>query len=103
VTGPDDEQFCARVSQALEEGYELHGSPAVTHNGTNTIVAQALLLPSYAAPPIRQFSSTAAVPQPPSVVTDEEEPPVPTARTGSAPAPQPPVTEPPGGGAPQLT
>jgi hypothetical protein len=49
VTGPDDAEFCARVSAAIDEGYELYGSPAITHDGERTIVAQALLLPAYAA------------------------------------------------------
>lgn len=44
LTGPDDRAFCARVSEALENGYRLHGSPAVTYNGERVIVAQALVL-----------------------------------------------------------
>jgi hypothetical protein len=43
-TGPDDRTFCERVSQALEEGYELYGSPAITVDGERRIVAQALVL-----------------------------------------------------------
>lgn len=43
LTGPDDAAFCHRVSEALELGYELYGSPAVTYNGEQVIVAQALL------------------------------------------------------------
>jgi hypothetical protein len=46
LTGPDDEQFCCRVSEALALGYRLHQGPAVTHNGTDVIVAQALLWPT---------------------------------------------------------
>ncbi len=42
-TGIDDKNFCERVSEALESGYELHGSPAATFNGKNVIVAQALV------------------------------------------------------------
>ena len=51
LTGPDDAAFCYRVSEALDLGYELHGSPAmaVQADGT-TIVAQALLWPG-ADPP----------------------------------------------------
>ncbi|WP_328449094.1 DUF1737 domain-containing protein [Amycolatopsis sp. NBC_00438] len=45
LTGPDDAKFCHRVSEALELGYRLHGSPAVTFNGEQVIVAQALLWP----------------------------------------------------------
>ena len=44
LTGPDDHAFCVRVSEALEEGYELYGSPAVTHDGERVIVAQAVVL-----------------------------------------------------------
>ena len=45
LTGPDDSEFCHRVSEALSLGYELYGSPAVTFDGTNVIVAQALVWP----------------------------------------------------------
>ena len=44
LTGIDDSQFCARVSEALDNGYELYGSPAATFNGKNVIVAQAIVL-----------------------------------------------------------
>ena len=44
LTGPDDRAFCERVSEALESGYRLHGSPAVTFNGERVIVAQAVVL-----------------------------------------------------------
>ena len=45
LTGPDDAAFCHRVSEALELGWTLHGSPSLTFNGTNVVVAQALLWP----------------------------------------------------------
>ncbi|MCO7056519.1 MULTISPECIES: DUF1737 domain-containing protein [Pseudomonas] len=45
LTGPDNAAFCRRVSEALEMGYQLHGSPAVTFNGSDVIVAQAVLWP----------------------------------------------------------
>ena len=45
LTGPDDETFCRRVSEALDLGFRLHGGPAVTFNGVNVIVAQALTWP----------------------------------------------------------
>lgn len=44
LTGIDDAVFCQRVSDALKDGYELYGSPAITYNGKNNIVAQALVL-----------------------------------------------------------
>jgi hypothetical protein len=43
LTGPDDDAFCWRVSEALALGYQLHGGPAVTFNGEQVIVAQAIL------------------------------------------------------------
>jgi hypothetical protein len=46
ITGPDDRDFCSRISSALAEGYVLHGSPAATFNGGQVIVAQALVLPA---------------------------------------------------------
>ena len=49
LTGPDDDAFCWRVSEAIELGYRLHGSPAMTFDGERVIVAQALLWPSQAA------------------------------------------------------
>jgi hypothetical protein len=45
LTGRDDAQFCQRVSEALALGYELYGSPAITHDGEHAVVAQALLWP----------------------------------------------------------
>ena len=46
LTGPDDSVFCERVSQALAEGYVLHGSPAATFDGDQVVVAQAVVLPA---------------------------------------------------------
>jgi hypothetical protein len=45
LTGVDDRSFCEKVSLALSQGYVLHGSPAITFNGDNVIVAQAVILP----------------------------------------------------------
>ncbi|WP_438280748.1 DUF1737 domain-containing protein [Pseudomonas alabamensis] len=45
LTGPDDAAFCRRVSEALELGYRLHESPALTFNGKDVIVAQAVVWP----------------------------------------------------------
>ncbi len=45
LSGPDDATFCERVTQALDEGYELYGSPAATFDGERVIVAQAVILP----------------------------------------------------------
>ena len=43
LTGKDDAVFCARVTKALNEGYELYGSPSITFNGTDVIVGQAVM------------------------------------------------------------
>lgn len=43
ITGPDDEKFCMRVTESLNNGWELHGSPALTFNGMNAIAGQALV------------------------------------------------------------
>ena len=53
LTGPDDASFCERVSEALDLGYELYGSPALTVNEGTVIVAQALLWPGADPPPAR--------------------------------------------------
>jgi hypothetical protein len=45
ITGPDDAEFCRRVSEALDQGYHLHGSPTLILNGTTMIAGQALILP----------------------------------------------------------
>ncbi|XAS71770.1 DUF1737 domain-containing protein [Micrococcaceae bacterium Sec5.1] len=45
ITGPDTREFCERITTALADGYVLHGSPAATFNGTDVIVAQAVVLP----------------------------------------------------------
>ena len=42
LTGPDDDAFCFRVSEAIDLGYELHGGPAITAAGETVYVAQAL-------------------------------------------------------------
>ncbi|WP_151796644.1 DUF1737 domain-containing protein [Acinetobacter soli] len=42
LTGPDDAQFCARVSKALNQGWVLYGAPTMTFNGTQVIVGQAI-------------------------------------------------------------
>ncbi|MEU4641107.1 DUF1737 domain-containing protein [Micromonospora sp. NPDC023814] len=44
LTGPDDADFCRRVSEALADGYRLHGSPAMTFDGERVVVAQAVVL-----------------------------------------------------------
>ena len=45
ITGPDDSQFCHRVTQALNKGWTLHGSPSLTYDATRglTICGQAVM------------------------------------------------------------
>jgi hypothetical protein len=45
LTGKDDAAFCRRVSEAIELGYVLYGSPSVTFNGEYVVAAQALVWP----------------------------------------------------------
>ncbi len=42
LTGPDNDEFCLRVSEALNRGWELYGSPTLTFNGDTPIAGQAL-------------------------------------------------------------
>lgn len=44
ITGTDDDAFCQRVSDALDNGYVLYGEPKLSHDGTKTICAQAVIL-----------------------------------------------------------
>ncbi|MFJ1650266.1 DUF1737 domain-containing protein [Streptomyces sp. NPDC088337] len=46
LTGPDDASFCRRVSEALDLGYRLHEGPALTFDGENVVVAQAVVWPA---------------------------------------------------------
>jgi hypothetical protein len=32
ITGPDDSQFCHRVSEALSLGWQLYGTPSLTYD-----------------------------------------------------------------------
>lgn len=51
LTGPDDADFCRRVSEMLELGYELHSGPALTFNGETVIAAQAIIWPHRSGAP----------------------------------------------------
>ncbi len=53
-TGKDDVNFCARVTKALNEGYELYGAPTLTFNGTDVIVGQVV---------IKEVSDESEIPQ----------------------------------------
>lgn len=45
ITGTDDAVFCKRVSQALNRGWSLHGSPSISYDPENKqpICAQAII------------------------------------------------------------
>jgi hypothetical protein len=43
ITGKDDAEFCRRVTELLDNGYELYGSPAMAFNGEYMVVAQAIV------------------------------------------------------------
>lgn len=45
LTGADDAAFCKRVSQALNRGWSLHGSPAISFDPANgrPVCAQAIV------------------------------------------------------------
>ncbi len=45
ITGPHDAAFGDRVSDALADGYRLHGSPCLAFNGAGRLIAaQAVVL-----------------------------------------------------------
>lgn len=45
ITGPDDSEFCHRVTQALNKGWELSGSPSLTFDAERgrTMCGQAVV------------------------------------------------------------
>lgn len=49
LTGHDDRLFCERVSQAMLEGYELHGPPTMAVHDGRIVIAQAMVLPGAAS------------------------------------------------------
>lgn len=53
LTGPDDDRFCERVSEALGLGYALHGGPAITTKDGAGYVAQAVVWTADTPPPAR--------------------------------------------------
>ena len=57
LTGPDDKHFCERVSAALDDGYELYGSPSVTFNCGHVIAAQAVIRRAKSTTPRKSSTS----------------------------------------------
>jgi hypothetical protein len=49
LTGRDDRAFCERVSQALDDGWQLYGEPRMTYDWWRgrMKVAQAVVWPEY--------------------------------------------------------
>ncbi|WP_068310741.1 DUF1737 domain-containing protein [Polycladidibacter hongkongensis] len=45
ITEPDTPEFCHRVTQALNRGWELHGNPTMTYDATKgvTMCGQAVV------------------------------------------------------------
>jgi hypothetical protein len=46
LTGPDEDSFCRRVSDALALSYHLDGSLVVAFDGKRVLVGEALLWPA---------------------------------------------------------
>lgn len=47
LTGPDDATFCKRVTEALQQGWQLYGNPTLTFNGEQVICGQAVVKETY--------------------------------------------------------
>lgn len=43
LTGPDDASFCLRVTELLNRGWQLHGTPSLTFDGSRVIAGQAVV------------------------------------------------------------
>ena len=43
LSGPDDAEFCQRVSEALSQGYKLYGNPVLVIEEGQRIVGQAVI------------------------------------------------------------
>ena len=43
LSGPDTAEFCQRVSNALEDGYQLYGNPVMLLEDGQRIVGQAVI------------------------------------------------------------
>ena len=39
LTGTDDRAFCERISEALDDGYRLHGSPSIAVEESGVVAA----------------------------------------------------------------
>ena len=45
LTGPDDASFCHRITEAINRGWQLYGSPTLTYNAETrqVICGQAII------------------------------------------------------------
>lgn len=43
ITGPDDSKFCARITEFLNQGWKLYGSPTMSFDGKTIIAGQAII------------------------------------------------------------
>ncbi|MFS6937737.1 Uncharacterized conserved small protein [Neisseria animaloris] len=43
LTGPDDAVFCRRVTEALQQGWDLYGNPVMTYTPDGVQVGQAVV------------------------------------------------------------
>jgi hypothetical protein len=43
ITGPDDSKFCARITEFLNQGWKLYGSPTMSFDGKSIIAGQAIV------------------------------------------------------------
>jgi hypothetical protein len=57
LTGSDDDEFCRRVSEALQLGYQLYGSPAIASDRDRVTVAQAVMWPARLPPSVDEAGS----------------------------------------------
>jgi len=43
LTGPDNDEFCLRVSESLNRGWQLYGNPTLTFDGSSPVAGQPLV------------------------------------------------------------
>ena len=43
ITGPDDSKFCARITEFLNNGWNLYGNPTMSFDGKTIIAGQAII------------------------------------------------------------
>jgi len=43
ITGPDDANFCKRITEFLNDGWQLYGNPTLIFNGKVCIAGQAII------------------------------------------------------------